>query len=180
MLLFSSCNENNNNVSELQSNESQTFANTESQPILETEELKFITSVRQYDSDNIYCSHDGGQTWENDKIPQFFMSTDIDYEIQTNDYTIIPITIINNSEIILVYGEHFVLQKYENNEWKGISLGYSFPGIGYTLYPNLTHTLNHWIPSNLTAGKYRICKDFDEEESERRWIFIVEFNLGTD
>ena len=76
----------------------------------------------------------------------------------------------NNSEIPIMYGEAWQLEKYDNGEstWSVITNGLTdiaFNSIGYDLPPGMSGKHTYWLniyDENITEGRYRVRTDFHD------------------
>lgn len=92
--------------------------------------------------------------------------------------TIINIGIYNNTNKILSYGEYFLIEKLEDNQWIELPFGrnVSFNDLAYTLAIGANSEEKCKLTSlkdfdNLTPGKYRVVKKINKE------IMYAEFEL---
>lgn len=80
------------------------------------------------------------------------------------------IKIKDNNKHPYIYGEGYVIQKYENGKWqdvKTIIKNYAFNDMGYIVDKNNVVTFNinwEWLYGKLLYGKYRIIKYVNKEE----------------
>lgn len=110
--------------------------------------------------------------------------TDIRIEIdgeETND-TKIVVMVSNNSEEELLFGEWFVIEKYEDGVWYQIPIREDivFALIGYPVKPNTTRVLTfqfNYIYALEAFQKYRIVTDFIDDNGDKHYI-CDEFEIG--
>ena len=115
-------------------------------------------------------------------IPEMVITDEIEMKAEFDEYDssarVITATIKNNSDSEYVYGERFVLQKLDGEEWRYIVVIGRFqllacllqPGEEHTIYFNLAEHTNH----PLLPGKYRIGfpTDFEGE-----YTTVAEFTV---
>ena len=77
----------------------------------------------------------------------------------------------------LLYWPFFWYEKYENGEWVNVPFKSSgFPAIAYELEPGNPYIGYHFISIEMSLpGKYRICKDVWERNSDYPIIASSEF-----
>ena len=90
----------------------------------------------------------------------------------------------NQSNIDLEYGNSYTIEKYQNGYWKTVDLinDIYFTMPSYQLSINESKEINiNWERGygKLSAGKYRIVKDFDYEKNEKYISFkkYLEFEI---
>ena len=83
----------------------------------------------------------------------------------------------NSGQRQLLYWPLYWYEKYENGEWVHVPYKSSgFPAIAYELEPGNPDIGYHFIPIEiLLPGKYRICKDVWEDDSQYPIIVSSEF-----
>lgn len=87
----------------------------------------------------------------------------------------------------LEFGEHFIIEKYENEQWKEVPIiaevAYGFEGIAYNISKESTTEFEinwEWLYGKLEPGEYRIGKsvnDFRETGDFDKYMIYADFVL---
>ncbi|MDR6300820.1 immunoglobulin-like domain-containing protein [Mesonia maritima] len=98
---------------------------------------------------------------------------------------IINVTMTNNTNDTITTGEHFRIEKFENNEWIDFTpKDVAFNDIGYELKPYGEKTFNKNLFKNkidYKLGKYRIAKNYlksDYQQTNESFDIYVEFEIN--
>lgn len=97
----------------------------------------------------------------------------------------IKVAMTNNTNDTITIGDHFRIEKFENNEWIDFTpKDIAFNDIGYDLRPNDTKTFNKNLFKNQVdykLGKYRIVKYYlksDYQETKEDFNIYAEFEIN--
>ena len=139
--------------------------------------------VQEQGSDYIYTSQDDGLSWADGNVPAFFMTAQ-EKEIR-RDGEEITVTIKNNSDEIVLYGEPYHFYKWSKNTWvpynemKPTEYDLVFNDRAYLLQPNdfcdLKCNLQYY---DFKRGKYLLKKSVNWEKDNSWWDLSVEFVIN--
>ncbi len=97
----------------------------------------------------------------------------------------IKVTMTNNTNDTITTGEHFRIEKFENNEWIDFTpKDIAFTDIGYELMPYASKTFNENLFKNqidYKSGKYRIAKYYlksDYRKTKEEFNTYAEFEMN--
>lgn len=143
-----------------------------------------IITVAGVDKKDEYTSYDGGETWDNDDIPSFYMN------LENGKYPVDVENIIghlynNYSDWSVHHGYYYILYKWNGREFKQVEFpsDMGFPDIGLIINPGDTEELKFDIHRfNLDEGRYLLEKKIgisvrDSLSDMEEYIITSEFYL---
>lgn len=100
----------------------------------------------------------------------------------SDDSETVSFTVVNNTDEQWNYGTDYKVEKYVDNQWKELSFK---PNIVFTsvskIFPaNSSEIIEHTLTSlsePISAGKYRITKDFSDSEHKNTVSKSIEFTI---
>lgn len=123
--------------------------------------------VKEKDTDNVFISKDNGLSWLDGNIPEYFMTVE-NAEIRMEDGRVL-ITLQNNSDDILVYGQEFYLFRWDKNTWVPCNMMNNcyFTQMAYLLQPNSSCSLQCDLQYyEYGWGKYLLTKDITKQDKD--------------
>ncbi len=132
--------------------------------------------VQEEGTDYIFTSQDDGLSWADGKVPAFFMTAQ-KKEIR-RDGEEMTVTIKNNSDDVVMYGEPFYLYRWSKNTWVPYNAmeDLAFNDLGYLLQPNESNDMKCYLQYyDFKRGKYLLKKEVSWEKDDSKWDLSVEF-----
>lgn len=143
-----------------------------------------IITVINLDENEEYISYDGGESWENELEPSFYMNLEKGiYPVDTED--IYGQLYNNSSEQYISYGHEYFLYEWDDSEFKELDFPptMAFPDEGLGVNPGENEELKFEIHRfDLEEGRYllekyiRIVDSFASEDAIE-YILRSEFQL---